>query len=85
MTITLQRHLNGFITAVAVMYGTYEHSKNTVRLGICGESSPKPRRSHEFDTEQSYSGIASSYSGRRRTSEYSLQSRSLKSHTATGL
>lgn len=85
MTITLQRHLNGFITAVAVMYGTYEHSKNTVRMGTCGESSVKPQRTHEFYAEQSYSGIASSNSGRRRTSEYSLHSHSLKSHTATGL
>lgn len=44
MAITLERHLNGFITAAAVMYGTYERSKNALRLGICGESSAKPHR-----------------------------------------
>lgn len=39
MTITLRRSLNGFITAAAVMYGTYEHSKDALRMGISGESS----------------------------------------------
>lgn len=44
MTITLGRHLNGFIMAAAVMYGTYEHSKDALRMEICRESSVQPYR-----------------------------------------
>lgn len=42
MTITLRRRLNCFITAAAVMYGTYEHSKDALQMGICGEPRAKP-------------------------------------------
>lgn len=42
MKITLGRRLNGFITVAAVMYGTYEHSKDALWMEICGESSVKP-------------------------------------------